>query len=62
MWHAIQDFLGPVPAPVFILIFIAGLALSFIATAPSKWVESGLDTLARWRQKRKPAPRPPWKR
>lgn len=62
MWQAIQDFLGPVPAPVFILIFVAGLALSIIATAPTKWVERGLEAVARWRDRRKPAPRPTAKR
>jgi hypothetical protein len=53
MWKAIQDFLGPVPAPVFILLFVAGLTLSFIASAPTKLVEHGLRTLVRWRSKRK---------
>jgi hypothetical protein len=54
MWKAIQEFLGPVPAPVFILIFVAGLTLSLIASAPTRWVELGLSALARRRSKRKP--------
>ncbi len=54
MWKAIQEFLGPVPAPVFILIFVAGLTLSIIASAPTRWVEHGLSALARRRSKRKP--------
>jgi hypothetical protein len=54
MWKAIQEFLGPVPAPVFILIFVAGLSLSIIASAPTRWVEHGLSALARRRSKRKP--------
>jgi hypothetical protein len=58
MWKAIQDFLGPVPAPVFILLFVAGLTLSLIASAPTKLVEHGLRTLARWRSKRKPVRTP----
>ncbi len=62
MWQAVQDFLGPVPAPVFILIFVAGLVLSIIATAPTRWVERGLDAIARWHENRKPAPRPKSKR
>jgi len=53
MWKAIQEFLGPVPAPVFILIFLAGLAMSIIASAPTRWVERGLSVLAGWRAKRK---------
>jgi uncharacterized membrane protein len=51
MWKAIQDFLGPVPAPVFILIFVAGLTMAIVATAPTRWVERGLSALARWRSK-----------
>lgn len=58
MWNAIQEFLGPVPAPVFILLFVAGLTLSLIASAPTRWVERGLSALARWRSKRKPARTP----
>jgi len=58
MWKAIQDFLGPVPAPVFILIFVAGLTLSIIASAPTKWVERGLHALARRHKKRLPNPPP----
>jgi hypothetical protein len=54
MWKAIQEFLGPVPAPVFVLIFVAGLTLSIIASAPTRWVEHGLSALARRRSKRKP--------
>jgi hypothetical protein len=54
MWKAIQEFLGPVPAPVFVLIFVAGLTLSIIASAPTRWVEHGLSVLARRRSKRKP--------
>jgi hypothetical protein len=54
MWKALQEFLGPVPAPVFILIFVAGLTLSIIASAPTRWVEHGLSVLARRRSKRKP--------
>jgi hypothetical protein len=40
MWKIIQDYLGPVPAPVFILMFVASLAVAFIASAPTKWVST----------------------
>ncbi len=53
MWKAIQDYLGPVPAPVFVLMFIAGLAVSLIASAPTKWVERGQRVVARWQEKRR---------
>lgn len=53
MWKLIQDYLGPVPAPVFILMFVAGLALAFIASAPTKWVERGHEVIGRWQQKRR---------
>ena len=53
MWKAIQDFLGPVPAPVFVLIFVAGLVVSLIASAPTKWVERGQKTVERWQQRRR---------
>jgi hypothetical protein len=53
MWKTIQDYLGPVPAPVFILMFVAGLAVALIASAPTKWVERGLEIAGRWRQKRR---------
>jgi hypothetical protein len=53
MWNAIQDYLGPVPAPVFILMFVAGLCVSVVASAPTKWVERGLDSLDRWQRRRR---------
>jgi hypothetical protein len=53
MWKIIQDYLGPVPAPVFILMFVAGLAVAFIASAPTKWVERGQQIVGRWQQKRR---------
>lgn len=53
MWKIIQDYLGPVPAPVFILMFIAGLAVSLIASAPTKWVEHGQRRFERWQQRRR---------
>lgn len=53
MWKFIQDYLGPVPAPVFILIFVAGLAVTLIASAPTKWVERGQAVIERWQQKRR---------
>ena len=62
MWKAIQDFLGPVPAPVFILVFIAGLTISVVASAPTKWVERGLQALARRRNRRASNPPPTGKR
>jgi hypothetical protein len=52
MWKTIQDYLGPVPAPVFILMFVAGLAVAFIASAPTKWVEHGHGVFLRWKKKR----------
>jgi hypothetical protein len=55
MWKVIQDYLGPVPAPVFILMFVAGLAVSVIASAPTKWVEHGQKVFERWQQKRRGA-------
>jgi hypothetical protein len=55
MWKAIQDYLGPVPAPVFVLMFVAGLALSLIASAPTKWVERGQKAVERWQEKRRNA-------
>jgi mannose/fructose/N-acetylgalactosamine-specific phosphotransferase system component IIC len=58
MWKTIQDYLGPVPAPVFILMFVAGLAVAFIASAPTKWVERGLEIAGRWRQKRREGGKP----
>jgi hypothetical protein len=53
MWKIIQDYLGPVPAPVFILMFMAGLAVAFIACAPTKWVERGQEAFERWHRKRR---------
>lgn len=53
MWKAIQDYLGPVPAPVFILMFVAGLAVALIASAPTKWVERGQQVFERWQKKRR---------
>jgi hypothetical protein len=53
MWKIIQDYLGPVPAPVFILMFVAGLAVAFIASAPTKWVERGQAVFERWHKKRR---------
>ncbi len=53
MWKAIQDYLGPVPAPVFVLMFVAGLAVSVIASAPTKWVERGQKAFERWQEKRR---------
>jgi hypothetical protein len=53
MWKIIQDYLGPVPAPVFILMFVAGLAVAFIASAPTKWVERGQGVFERWHKKRR---------
>ena len=53
MWKVIQDYLGPVPAPVFVLMFVAGLAVSVIASAPTKWVERGQRVFERWQQKRR---------
>jgi hypothetical protein len=55
MWKTIQDYLGPVPAPVFILMFLAGLAVACIASAPTKWVEYGHQAIERWQQKRRAA-------
>jgi hypothetical protein len=49
MWKAIQEFLGPVPAPVFVLMFAAGLLVSFIACAPTRWVEYGARRISEWR-------------
>jgi uncharacterized protein (DUF2062 family) len=53
MWKMIQDYLGPVPAPVFILMFVGGLAVAFIAAAPTKWVERGQKAVERWQEKRR---------
>jgi hypothetical protein len=53
MWKAIQDYLGPVPAPIFVLMFVAGLAISVIASAPTKWVERGQMAFERWQKKRR---------
>ncbi len=53
MWKTIQDYLGPVPAPVFVLMFLAGLILAFVASAPTKWVESAQQIIERWQQKRR---------
>lgn len=53
MWKAIQDYLGPVPAPVFILMFVAGLALALIASAPTSWVQRGQEFFERWQAKRR---------
>lgn len=53
MWKMIQDYLGPVPAPVFILMFVAGLAVAFVASAPTKWVERGQHIVERWQEKRR---------
>jgi len=61
MWSAFQEYLGPVPAPVFILIFVAGLLLSILASAPTKWVERGLNALGRRHDQRSPDDRPPSK-
>jgi hypothetical protein len=53
MWKIIQDYLGPVPAPVFVLMFLAGLAVAMIASAPTKWVERGQEIVGRWKQKQR---------
>jgi hypothetical protein len=53
MWSAIQTFLGPVPAPVFVLMFAAGLLVAFLACAPTRWVERGARFVARWRAGRR---------
>ena len=53
MWKTIQDYLGPVPAPVFILMFVAGLAVAFIASAPTRWVEHGQAAFERWQLRRR---------
>jgi hypothetical protein len=53
MWKVIQDYLGPVPAPVFVLMFVAGLAMALIASAPTKWVERGQKAVERWQRERR---------
>jgi|GEM_PF-2224247 len=53
MWKAIQDYLGPVPAPVFVLMFVAGLIVALIASAPTKWVERGQGAFERWQAARR---------
>jgi len=55
MWKILQDYLGPVPAPVFVLVFVAGLVVVFIASAPTKWVEHGQQVIERWQHKRREA-------
>ncbi len=52
MWKTIQEYLGPVPAPVFVLMFISGLLLAFVASAPTKWIERGQRRFERWQKKR----------
>jgi len=55
MWKALQDYLGPVPAPVFILLFVFGLCISLIACAPTQFVARGERVLRRWRDRRRAA-------
>ena len=53
MWKSIQEYLGPVPAPIFVFMFLGGLAIAFIACAPTKWVERGEQAFQRWQERRK---------
>jgi hypothetical protein len=53
MWKAIQDFFGPVPIPIFGLLFLSGLVLALIATAPTQWVDRGHRAFQRWLEKRR---------
>ena len=53
MWQTIQDFLGPVPAPIFILIFVAGLCVSLIACAPTQFVARGERVVRRLLERRR---------
>jgi len=52
MWKTIQDYLGPVPAPVFVLMFVSGVILAFVASAPTTWIERGQRFIARRQRKR----------
>jgi hypothetical protein len=55
MWKAVQDFLGPVPAPIFVLMFVAGLCIALIASAPTQFVARGERALRRWLERRRAA-------